>query len=86
MHGDARIRKGFGCAMGRQPAAIMDTGGIDRVERVRWIADAVDGGVETERGDRLDQLLTQLGAAFLVAPIPDPHHVALRRDLRQWPV
>src|SRR5689334_21545271 len=83
VHGHARIGKSLRRAMRRQPAAIVDAAGLDDLERIRWIAYAVDNGVELDPSGRLDQVLPQFGAALLVAPIADPDQIVPRTTLWQ---
>jgi hypothetical protein len=63
----------------RQPSAVGDARARQPLARRRGIADAIERRAEAERFHWRDQKFLQLRRPLIVAPVADPHHVAVCR-------
>src|SRR4051795_6284702 len=77
MHGHAMPGERIRRAMIRDPSAVPKPRPLDRADGGRGVSHAVDVSREPEPAHRPEQEVAQLPRALPVAPVADPHEVAL---------
>src|SRR3954469_23542870 len=86
MHGRAGAGECGRRSMSWQPAAIIDSRGLDGTQRVQRIPDAMNPGRYTKFGCRAEKKFVEFSAALAITPVADPDHVVGGLDLWQRPI
>src|SRR5690349_10748721 len=84
MQGYTVLRERLRHPIVREPAGIVDAGTGEPCDRSRGVPYPMHPSLETELFNGLDQELLELGRTLLIAPVPDPDHVASCLLRRSW--
>src|ERR1051325_1669059 len=77
MHGGSKLSKDLRYSIIGNPPTVLNVRFLERLQRFARIAHAIHLRVQLEPANRRQEELLQFHAAFAVAPVSNPHQIAL---------